>query len=95
MKTVYMSYERNNDGQAYLAVYSDAFGDEPLIGDYRGIELCRINYISSREDSILRAQQIAISVIAAEQKRGADFSQSRGNPLKMSMIGSGVLVGQT
>lgn len=71
MKTIYMSHERDSDGQAYLAVYSDAFADEPLIGDYRGVELCRINYISRRDDSVLRAQEIARFVIAAEQMRGA------------------------
>jgi len=94
MKTVYMSYERDSNGQAYLAVYSDAFGDEPLIGDYCGIELCRINYISCREDSVLRAQEIARSVIAAEQMRGADFSESRGNPFVQPYAYDRVLVGE-
>jgi len=81
MKKVWISHEDSNDDgiQDYVAVYSDAWGSEPLFGDYRGVELCRINYIPSREESVLRAEEIARSVIAAEQLRGADFSESRGN----------------
>lgn len=51
--------DSNDDGiNDYLAIYSNDY-HEPLIGDYRGIELCRINYIPSRADSVERARELA------------------------------------
>lgn len=49
--------------------------DEPLIGDSRGVELCRINYIPSRPDSVSRAEQIA-NIIAAQLH--AQMDKKRG-----------------
>lgn len=82
MPTIYISHEDDNrDGITdYVAVYSDDFGGEPLIGDYRGVELCRVNYIPSRAESVLRAEEIARAVVAAESERGACFSERHGNP---------------
>lgn len=51
--------DTNSDGiDDYVAVLTDDFR-EPLIGDVYGVELCRINYIPSREDSVSRAIEIA------------------------------------
>ena len=56
----------NADGvNDHISIRNMDFGNEPLIGDYRGIELCRINYIPSRPDSVARAEQIA-NIIAAQ-----------------------------
>lgn len=81
MPIIYISHEDyNRDGITdYVAVYSNDFGGEPLIGDYRGVELCRVRYIPSREESVLRAEEIARSVVAAEIARGACFSETHGN----------------
>jgi hypothetical protein len=58
--------DENADGiNDHISIRNMDFGNEPLIGDYRGIELCRINYIPSRPDSIFRAEQIA-HIIAAQ-----------------------------
>lgn len=68
MSTIYFSHEdEDQDGiNDYVAVYSKDYS-EPLFGDYRGVELCRVRYIPSREESVARAEEIARSVIAAEQ----------------------------
>ena len=58
--------DQNDDGiNDHISIRNMDFGNEPLIGDYRGIELCRINYIPSRLDSIARDEQIA-NIIAAQ-----------------------------
>lgn len=66
--------DSNNDGLTdYLAIYSNDF-TEPLIGDYRGVELVRIRYINSRSDSIRRAEQIAhtcVNALAGYENPGA------------------------
>lgn len=93
MTKLTISHEDDNqDGiNDYVAVYSDDFGKEPLLGDYRGIELCRIRYIPSCPESIIRAENIARSVVAAQQsvqptapriKAGDDFSYMLSQQVK-------------
>jgi len=60
MEIFYFHSDSNNDGiNDHISIRNKDFGNEPLLGDYRGVELCRIEYIPCRQDSILRATQIA------------------------------------
>lgn len=79
MTTIYKNHEdENEDGiTEVLKVYSDDY-NEPLIGDYRGIELIRIYYIPSRSDSVNRAEDIAMELIHEECKTGSIFDPNKG-----------------
>ena len=49
----------NEDGIVdAFSIRSDDY-DEPLFGDYRGVELCLIHFIPSRPDSVSRAKELA------------------------------------
>jgi len=58
-------WDENEDGiDECVVVLSDNYG-EPLIGDYRGVQMAKIRYTPSRPDSIRRATEIAEMLVAA------------------------------
>jgi hypothetical protein len=81
MTKLWMSHEDENQDNItdVLKVYSNDFGNEPLFGDYRGIELARIYYNPTRSDSVKRAEEIAGHVINQEIKyHKAEFDPASG-----------------
>lgn len=75
-KLTWQFEDADSDGiDDYIAVYSNDY-HEPLIGDYRGIELCRIHFIPTRYDSIQRAAEIADCVISALYKASTQSTSS-------------------
>jgi hypothetical protein len=77
---IYISHEDENlDGiTEVLKVYSNDFEDEPLIGDQRGVELAAIRYIPCRQDSVKRAEEIAMHIVNGEVAKGKKFAKNYG-----------------